>query len=174
VGASLFVSFQGCTWLESLSVSEKGKERCLQEINGTSNSFVSELSFRKCLKGIEAILASEEKERLPIDKMLVINSASQLPVYTKRWEADIQRLNLALKYNTKSCEKSSENILESSLELNRSQCEKIGKNGAKPLKDSISTQCSMILEFQSWFEWAVLSNRQGPCEELMQNEINDK
>jgi len=175
VASLLILGLQGCTWLVSLGVSEKGKERCLQEIKETTNSFVSELSFRKCLKGIDLILESEEKESLAIAKRKAFIAAeSKNQVYIKRWEADRQELNMALNYNDKGCDKFAESVSEDSLELNRSQCKGLVKFGSKPLKDEISSQCSMISEFESWYEWAILNRRQGPCDELMQKEIQDQ
>ena len=177
VATLLITGLQGCTWLVSLSVSEKGKERCFKEIRGTDNSFVSELSFRKCLKGIDTILASEEKERLAISKKKAfITAEGKNSAYIKRWEADRQKLNMALNHskNYKNCETFPESVSEGSLELNRSMCKGIIGDGEKPLKELVGSTCSMITVFESWYEWAVLKNREGQCDELMQNEIQDR
>jgi len=168
LGSFLIAGLQGCTWIASLGVSEKGKERCLRNINSTDNSFVSELSFRKCIKNVDTTLATEEKTRLEIA------DASRNPTYIKQWAADRQKLNLALKYDDKGCDKNPESVPEDSLELSRSQCKGVVQSLIKPLKDDISSQCSMISEFESWYEWAILSNRRGACDELMQKEIQDK
>jgi hypothetical protein len=180
VATLLITGLQGCTWLVSISVSEKGKERCFKEIRGAENSFVSELSFRKCLKGIDTILASEEKERLAIaKKKAFITAEGKNSAYIKRWEADRQKLNMALNHskNYENCENFPESVSEGSLELNRSICKRIIDDlgdGEKRLKELVGSACSMITVFESWYEWAVLNNREGHCDEFMQDEIQDR
>jgi len=180
VGSLLILGLQGCTWLISLGVSEKGKERCLQQINRTDNSFVSELSFRKCIKGVDAILASEEKERA------AIANAGKNPAYIKQWEKDRGRLNMALNHNYKKCDneqasaevrsRTNGNILweARTASENRSWCISAEDDRIRQLAMTLSSDCSELATFERWFKWAIQGNRGGSCDGILQLELKGK
>lgn len=170
----------GCTTIESLMVSERGKSHCLNNTPPTSSSFIDELNYRKCLKTADSKVAEEVKNIAKAEEeRRKIIAASTTPAYIKQWEADKHKWEKALTPDLASCENLGGTpadrrlgIRPVSAEDNEAFCKSRALERAEEIRQTEAGFSDQISTFEGWYKWAFMMSRRwglGEVEYIMKN-----